>query len=299
MFNPAPPACFLFDNGSLRPEATYSLRAVARSLSARLGIEVIPVSLLHSSGVDPAQLNGIAAQLLEPTLTAFLAENASARAVALPLFFGPSAALTEYVPDRLRALDARLPQLRATERVVVADWLVQPTQTPADRRVAEALVDEIRRTMAMAGVARPSVILVDHGTPQPAVTAVREYLGQQVAALLGPEAAAFCTASMERREGDAYAFNEPLLERALRTPPFSKGDVVVALQFLAPGRHAGNDGDIAEICRAAEQDSPGLRTHRSQPLGAHPRLVEVLAERYRAAAAQTGFFGSMSPTSSA
>lgn len=91
---------------------------------------------------------------------------------------------------------------------------------------------------------------------------------------------------MERREGPEYAFNEPLLEQALRQPPFDRGDVIVALQFLAPGRHAGAEGDIAAICAAAEAAQPGLRTHLTTTLGAHPQVVDVLASRFRAVVAR-------------
>ena len=96
---------------------------------------------------------------------------------------------------------------------------------------------------------------------------------------LAGEIATLGVASMERREGAAYAFNEPLLATALRTPPFDRGDVVVALQFLSPGRHAGPGGDIADICAAAEAEQPGLRTQMTEPIAADGRLVELLAER--------------------
>jgi hypothetical protein len=120
---------------------------------------------------------------------------------------------------------------------------------------------------------------VDHGSPQAAVAAVRDLLGRQLRAVLGDEAEAVAVASMERREGDAYAFNEPLLATALRTPPFDRGEVVVALQFLSPGRHAGPGGDIATICAAAEAGQTELRTQMTEPIATDARLVELLAER--------------------
>jgi sirohydrochlorin ferrochelatase len=122
-------------------------------------------------------------------------------------------------------------------------------------------------------------VLTDHGSPQPAVAEVRNHLGDQLRALLGDEIEALVAASMERREGNAYAFNEPLLATVLRTPPFNAGKVVVALQFLSPGRHAGPGGDIAEICDAAEAENPGLHTRMTQPIAADMRLADLLAER--------------------
>jgi hypothetical protein len=89
---------------------------------------------------------------------------------------------------------------------------------------------------------------------------------------------------MERREGAAYDFCEPLLERLLRSPGWNGGEVVVAMQFLLPGRHAGPDGDVAEICRAAEAVSGGaLRTTMTGLVAEHPLLVDILADRWRAA----------------
>lgn len=269
--------CFLFDNGSLRPEATLSLRTVASALAERIGTTVHPVSLLHSSGIDPGALEGRPAELLEPALDRFLTQGGR-EAVLVPLFFGPSAALTEYLPERLRALQARHPQAR----LAPAGWLV-PEEDPGDTRIARGLADQIRALQRAGGLGPVPVLLVDHGTPQRAVTAVRERLGQQVRAELGTEIHCLGTASMERREGPEYAFNEPLLEQALGRAPFNRGPVIIALQFLAPGRHAGAAGDIATICAHAEAKQPELQTRMTATLGAHPLLIDVLAERYHAA----------------
>lgn len=267
--------CFLFDNGSLRPEPTKSLRHVARALSNELRRPVTAVSLLHSSAVDARELGGEPAQLLEPALRAALAAGERAF-LLIPLFFGPSAALTEYLPERLRALTETFPD---------ADFqLARPVmdlRAPSDRRVADALADHVRRVVLTAGLIRPPVVLVDHGSPQPAVTAVRNELADQVAACLGEAVAGVWPASMERRPGDAYAFNEPLLCRRLRLPPTHCGDVVLALQFFSGGRHAGEGGDIAQLCAEAEAANPGLRVHRTPPLEADARLVAVLADRAR------------------
>ena len=52
---------------------------------------------------------------------------------------------------------------------------------------------------------------------------------------------------MERREGDAYAFNDPLLESLGGISGFAGGRLILAMFFLLPGRHAGEGGDVAEI----------------------------------------------------
>jgi sirohydrochlorin ferrochelatase len=269
--------CFLFDNGSLRPSSTLSLRVTARQLSAELGVEVRAVSLLHSGAVDPAGLGGQPAQLLEPALTAFLEENEATEVVLLPLFFGPSNALTDYVPERVAALAKRFPQARLR----LARWLVDPVET--DKRMAQALAESTRRQIAGGNLVRPKVVLVDHGSPQRAVTAVRDFLGRELQALLAAEVEAVAVASMEKRPGLEFAFNDPLLAERLRTPPFDRGDVVVALQFLSPGRHAGPEGDVARICAEARRERTELRTHLTETIASDHDVVAVLADRYRKA----------------
>jgi sirohydrochlorin ferrochelatase len=249
------------------------LRQVAAALGERTGLPIRAVSLLHSSTVPAEQLGGEPARLLEPALLAFFEANPEGEAWLVPLFFGPSAALTEYVPARLASVRKRFP----AARVRLAPWLVD--RASDDLRLAAILADQVRTTARAHGWSRPKVVLTDHGSPQAAVADVRNRLGEQVRTILGDEIEALAVASMERREGDAYAFNEPLLATALRTPSFNRGEVVVALQFLSPGRHAGPGGDIAEICEAAEKEMPGLHTRMTEPIAVDARLVDLLAER--------------------
>jgi hypothetical protein len=124
------------------------------------------------------------------------------------------------------------------------------------------------------------VALVDHGSPVREVAAVRDELARQLAEQLGREFEV-AAASMERRPEAEYDFCEPLLERLLARPGWDRGPVTVAMQFLLPGRHAGPDGDVAQICRRAEQAAPGLRTQLTPLVAEHPLLVEILADRAR------------------
>ncbi|WP_068772386.1 cobalamin biosynthesis protein CbiX [Termitidicoccus mucosus] len=266
--------CFLFDNGSLRPSSTLNLRATARLLGGVLPAPVRPVSLLHSSAVDAAALGGERAELLEIAVRKWWGENPGGEAVLLPLFFGPSGALTGYVPARMEAARKAFPLARWR----LARWLIEPGE--ADEGVAGALAAEARSVIAAEKLERPRIVLVDHGSPQRAVTAVRDHLGAQLRRLLAGDAAEIGVASMERRPGAEFAFNEPLLATRLRTPPFDAGDVVVLLQFLSPGRHAGPDGDIAAICAAARSERPGLHTWMTEPVGTAPEVVERLARRF-------------------
>jgi sirohydrochlorin ferrochelatase len=266
------PICLLFDNGSLRADSTLSLRRIANWLRVRLdGMDVRAVSLLHSSTIDAAQLGGERAELLEPALAAAAAQGEN-DFVLLPLFFGPSAAVTDYLPERLQVLREKFPDLR----VQVARWLVD-VNAADDTRIADILADGVRRAAAGAGWSRPRVVLVDHGSPQRGVAAVRDFLGGQLRGRLGVKVA---VASMERRPEPEFAFSEPLLAGLLRDKNFGQGEVVLALQFLSPGRHAGPGGDIAEICAGAMRAQPGLRVVPTGLVGEDERLADVLAERY-------------------
>lgn len=270
------PRLLLVDNGSLEPAATLGLRRIAGALSARLGVAVEPVSLLHSDKVPAAALDGIPAETFEPWMRRRAAEGERDFAV-LPLFFGPSGAITDFLPARVELLRRETPDLR----VRVAPELAAPGE--GEGRIASMLLDRAREALAAlpepAGGDRPALILVDHGSPKPELGALRDRLAARLRADLGSGVRAVCAASMERREGAAYDFNEPLLERAFALPDFDHGNVVVSLLFLAPGRHAGPGGDIERICAATASHRPGLRPTLAGPLGDHPGLIELLALR--------------------
>jgi sirohydrochlorin ferrochelatase len=158
-----------------------------------------------------------------------------------------------------------------------------------DDRLAHILADNVQTeldvTPSRASSLPPAVrvALVDHGSPVPEVTTVRNELAQQLAALLGSRVAAVAPCSMERRPEPAYDFTAPLLADLLATPPWSASRVIVAMQFLLPGRHAGPDGDVARICRQAEAAHPKLHTRMTGLVGEHPLLMEILADRWRVA----------------
>lgn len=254
------------------------MRRVAAALETQIDARVEAVSLLHSSAVDPKELDGLPARLLEPALQTFFQASPAAEAVVVPFFFGPSGALTDYLPARMESLTAKF----SRARIRTARWLVD-VENDKDIRIASALADAARATVNSQGIEAPKFVLTDHGSPQPAVTAVRASLARQVTSLLGVAAKNFGVAAMERRPEPEYAFNDPLLAARLRTPPFDEGNVVVLLQFLSPGRHAGEAGDIAAICAEAERLKPRLKTWRTEPIGTDRRVISVLAERYRAA----------------
>jgi sirohydrochlorin ferrochelatase len=268
----APPLTLLVDNGSLEPAASLALRELAVRLARRLGRPVAAVSLLHSSGIDPQRLGGEPAEILFPALERRLAAGQN-DFILLPLFFGLSRALTEYLPENLARLRQKFPGLRLKP--------APPLHAARDNRLAQIIAQHVRDELVPTNGAR--VTLVDHGSPVEAVTAVRNELARQVAGLLGSRVAAVAPASMERRAGPDYDFAKPLLADLLAVPPWNAGRVIVAMQFLLPGRHAGPDGDVAKICRAAEAAHPGLQTCRTKLVAEHPLLLDILADRWRAA----------------
>ena len=121
--------------------------------------------------------------------------------------------------------------------------------------------------------------LVDHGTPIIEVNRVRNAVGRQLASEL--DAAVVLPCSMERREGEAYAFNDPLLEKLGEVDHFAGGRLIVAMFFLLPGRHAGKGGDVAKICDGLISEGVFEQIQNTPLLGEHPMLIEILEDRLR------------------
>ncbi len=277
-----PPNIFLIDNGSLRADSVFALRGLAAQLSERVGLQVEPVSLLHSSKIPASELGGVAARVVKPTLRRLIATGAR-KFVFVPLFLGPSRAITDYLPELIAEARLSAPDLQ----VVVADTLVGVDVAAPDLRLAEMLAEHVRLTMQAAGLSHPRVALVDHGTPAEVVNQVRNAVADQLALLLQTEVAAVVACSMERREGIEYDFNEPLLERVGQLDGWAAAEVIVALFFLLPGRHAGAGGDVAEICDGLIAQHTLRSAVRTPLLGEHPRLIDILADRLRAALASS------------
>ncbi len=296
------PLTLLMDNGSLEPTATVALRRLSTALAERIDARVEPISLLHSSAIPAEKIGGTPAEILEPALDRRLAAGTN-NFLIIPLFFGPSGAITDYLPKRLSHLRGKYPALNTT--------IAAPLFAETDDRLARILADHVRATLppgrslhagdserdratnvpdrlqARSCMTKPPtrVALVDHGSPARAVTEVRNALAAQLAAQLGPD---FIVApcSMERREGAAYDFCEPLLEHLLGSPGWNAGEVIAAMQFLLPGRHAGPNGDVAAICRRAEAANPGLKVSTTPLVAEHPLLVDILADRWMSASAR-------------
>ena len=270
----------LIDNGSLEPAATRNLRVVAAELSAAIDVPVHPVSWKHSDRIPLAALDGDpAGTTLAPFVRAQLAAG-ERQFIFAPFFISAQGAIGS-------ALRRELETLQRAHAATPFDFTF--TTGLADAGViAQIVAARVRETIAIASLERPPVLVVDHGGPSPASAALRNRLADEARAILGDEVASVTAASME---GGDHPHNHPLLAEALAaqcapsaptaSPASPAPDVVVALLFLSPGRHAGPGGDIARICGAAEAAAPTLRCHLTDLVGTHPLAAPALAAALR------------------
>ena len=265
------PTILLADNGSGRAEAVLNLRSLAQRLSDVSRQAVFPVSLQHAHKIPAAQLQGRAADTLEPFLGERLAEG-ERNFLLIPLFFGLSRALTGFIPGQVKSLQSRFGPFL----LKLTDVLCPLPQ--GEPRLADIVYDQLTRNLGNERLQQ--VILVDHGSPLPAVAEVRNRVAQDLRGRLGPDIP-LAEAVMERREGSAYDFNGELLETLLTRIAEASPDQSIDLAplFLSPGRHAGPDGDIAQICERARQRHPALRIRTAPLVGQHPSLNDILLDR--------------------
>ena len=262
----------LLDNGSLEPASHRNLRAVAAAVASRTGLVVEAVSWRHSDRIPAEELDGAPAATLLPWMRARLHEG-EGEFVFVPFFISGEGAIASAVRADLEALRRAGAGFAFTFTAGLA---------PADETCGEIVAAGVHETLAVRGLGRAAVIVVDHGGPVPASAALRDRVAALARARLGETVAAVAAVSLESPDGPDFAFNQPLLEAQLGAPGFDRGDVVIAPLFLSPGRHAGADGDLAQIARAAEARLPGLRCHFTGLIGRHSLAAEVLARNLRA-----------------
>jgi|CZKI01.1.fsa_nt_gi sirohydrochlorin ferrochelatase len=266
----------LVDNGSLEPAAHAGLRTAAASIGKRTGTRVDAVSWRHSDRIQPGALEGGPAWTLAPWVRARVSEG-ERRFVFIPFFISPRGEIGSALRRDLAALGRE----QGGFKFSLAEGLAAGTA------LAEIVADRVREAAAQKGLRRPAVVVVDHGGPSPISADVRNRAADGARERLGGAAGPLAAASMESPDGPEFGFNRPLLADALAAPGFNSGDVLIAPLFLSPGRHAGPDGDLAEIARAAERRSPALRCHFTGLVGSHPMAIELLS-RALAGALGTG-----------
>jgi sirohydrochlorin ferrochelatase len=272
----------LIDNGSLEPASTRNLRAVATTLSADVDVAVHPVSWKHSDRIALSPLDGDAPGV---TLAPFVRAQVAAgtrRFVFTPFFISAQGAIGSALRTDLEKLQ---------HEHAATPFAFTFTTGLADAGViAQIVAARVRETISVADLDRPPVLVVDHGGPSPTSAALRNRLADEVRDHLGTDVASVTATSME---GEDHAHNHPILadalatlvaasaSPALRESASASRDVVIALLFLSPGRHAGPGGDIAQICGTAESQFPALRCHLTDLVGTHPLAATALAAALR------------------
>mmetsp|Transcript_6493 Transcript_6493/g.7425 ORF Transcript_6493/g.7425 Transcript_6493/m.7425 type:complete len:668 (+) Transcript_6493:89-2092(+) len=261
--------CLLVDNGSLRPEPTLQFRKYAKMLEEAssdfpFSLTVKAVSARHSHKIPVEQLDGISAETL-----AEIQSNkegfSSDQVLCVPMFLSNSRTVTSFIPGALTTISN---QSKKRFSFRVSDPLVKPTKILQDLQepcsIESILCNMIRRVREnIPEKEECAVVLVDHGSPSRDVNAVRRGLAGSLRIMLGDEVSKVVDCSMERREGEYYDFNDPLLENVFDLGGMGVGSVILAYAFLAPGRHAGKDGDIEEILNDVKARHPELKIYQT------------------------------------
>lgn len=264
----------LTDNGSRSALATLNLRRMAKLLSERIGRSVHPISLQHSDRIDVQRLKGEPAALF----TAFMREQlelGNRSFQLLPLFFGKSKALTAFIPQQLELLHEEFGEFSFR----LADELVPLPN--GETRLAAVLRDNVVQTCLPNPIDHQTVILTDHGSPLPAVTAVRSHLARVLSSQL-PEGVVLKEAVMERRPGVEYDFAGQLLQEMLEECAVGEPErpIIVSMLFISPGRHAGPEGDIETIVNEVRSRHPQVSISITALVGDHSGLIDILADRF-------------------
>lgn len=269
------PVILLSDNGSSRADSTLQLRQLAMQLGKATGLAIHPVSLQHADRIEPVQLDGLPAQVFP----SFMAQQLGAgerEFILLPLFFGNSKALTKFVPDEVETLNQQFGDFKLEIAQVVYPL---PEGEPL---LSEIIYDHIARTAEKSHLPLRNIVLVDHGSPVPRVTEVRKHLANSVQKRL-PADVILEQAVMERREGPEYDFNGQLLENwLLDKAAAGESSALVIMMFFLPGRHAGEHGDVVEICNRVKQAYPDFTIEMSPLISQHTRFLNLLENRLKA-----------------
>lgn len=232
----------------------------------------------------------------------------------VPAFLGPSETITEFIPEVFQKVSTLLSSSSSSSFSPITYQVgrplvnIPPSTTTStsnnsslnvidsshDTRIARILIDHInqvweKKQCSTANIP-PSIAICDHGSPSYEVTAVRNYITHQIQQLQSisnvfPQIPRSITAcSMERRPDKIYDYNEPLLERLLvNHPDYKFGNIIVGMLFISPGKHAGNNGDVATIIQNSldKNTKEGCRAEITMTplLGTHSLLMDILVER--------------------
>ncbi len=207
------PIVILADNGSTKASATLQLRYIAQQLSERTKQKIHPVSLQHSDVISANELGGVKASVLRWFLRKQLQQGQN-EFIILPLFFGNSRALTKFIPDVQAELEKELEIESDKLTIQILDTLYMLSPPILDNAcfrsgLSDIIFDHILQVAKINSLPLENIVLVDHGSPSPQITAVRNAVAKEAQAMLGQVVE---QAVMERREGKQYDFNGELLE---------------------------------------------------------------------------------------
>ena len=266
------PVILLTDNGSTRANATLKLRELADKLGSQTGFMIHPVSLQHANRIPEEALNNIPAQIFPEFMEQQLIKG-NKNFILLPIFFGESKALTKFIPDELDSLKNKYGEFQ----LKIAE-VIYPLPD-GESILCDIIHDHITDTAERENLDLNNVVIVDHGSPIPQVTNVRKHIAQSVQESFSGD----CNieqAVMERREGAEYDFNGDLLDDWLKKKAQSgESSVIVILLFFLAGRHAGEGGDIVEICNSVMKEYPELKITISPLISEHPKFLSILQSR--------------------
>ena len=110
---------------------------------------------MHSHKIPPEDLEGERAESVESLFSSSAVENFE-KVVFIPLFFGPSRAIIDWLPSKLESW-----QSQASGR---SHEILDCLYKNGDRRIAKALVERTRSLIKKSKFHRPFVALVDPGT---------------------------------------------------------------------------------------------------------------------------------------
>lgn len=271
----------LVDNGSLKPEATLSLRSLAAALQEQSDKEgrcwkVEAVAARFADRIPARDIGGKAAEILPGWLKRVAEEGVNQKVLLLPLLIGPSNTLTKTFPQAARAVPA-LEVMVAPTLVCTCPVIYSPEDFGADAvaEILKARLAELEKEPP-GSTREHRIFLCDHGSPVARVAAAREAVRIELEQRLGlGKVLGVC---MERRDGPDFDFNGPLLEEALMALPHGC-TVHVALLFLQAGRHAGPGGDIVGIVAGVMEKRPDLSVQTTRVMAGHPGLNELLMRR--------------------
>lgn len=274
------PVILICDNGSTRPDATLQLRRIASQLSAETGNTIYPVSLQHADKISADKLDGTPASIFPQFMETQLSQN-KREFIVLPVFFGNSKALTSFIPEQLE----RLEQIHGKFNLHIAE-VIYPLPR-GEALLSRIIFEHIQQTANQHDYPLKNIVLVDHGSPVPRVTEVRKHLAESVQQQLGKQSQ-LEQAVMERREGREYDFNGDLLENWLSEKARNgESTAIVIMMFFLPGRHAGTNGDVVDICNGVMRQYPDFKVIISPLIGDHPLFISILKQRLESLNSQT------------